>query len=49
MDVPAQWVGSFKNPDTNDPIQAGDMKVVTAVTSAGRNAEWVRARTGHPT
>jgi hypothetical protein len=44
MDVPPQWNNSFKNPDTNNPVQAGDMKVVTVVTSAGRNGDWIRAR-----
>jgi hypothetical protein len=44
MDVPPQWLSSFKNPDANNPVQAGDMTVVTAVTSAGRNGDWIRAR-----
>ena len=44
MDVPPQWADSFKTPDAHDPEQASDMKVVSAVTSAGHKGEWIRAR-----
>jgi hypothetical protein len=35
MEVPAESRGSFSNPDLNNSGQAGDMEMVTAVTSAG--------------
>jgi hypothetical protein len=44
MEVPLEWRGSFSNPDHNDPVQADDMKVVNAVTSAGQGGKNIRVR-----
>ncbi|MDD5384555.1 MAG: HNH endonuclease [Gallionella sp.] len=44
MDVPPQWHNFFKNPDTDNSVQVGDMKVVNMVTSAGRKGEYIKSR-----
>jgi hypothetical protein len=44
MSIPPEWSNSFRNPDTNNAAQADDMKVVTAVSAAGRNGERIRAK-----
>lgn len=44
MEVPAQWRSSFRNPDPNDPVEAADMTVMTAITSAGQSGTAVRVQ-----
>ena len=44
MDVPPQWRGVFRRPDTSEPVQAADMAIVNAVRSAGNNGEEIRVR-----
>jgi len=44
MDVPPQWRGFFKKPDITDPVQAGDMGVVTTVISAGHVGQDIRGK-----
>jgi hypothetical protein len=44
MEMPKEWSDSFKGLDANDRIQTNDMKVVTAVTSAGHNDDWIRTQ-----
>jgi len=44
MDVPLKWNGILKRPDMSDPVQAADMAVVAAVTSAGQNGQEIRTR-----
>jgi hypothetical protein len=44
MEVPLEWRGSLSNPDHSDLVQAEDMKVVNAVTSAGQTGRDIRVR-----
>lgn len=44
MEIPPQWLKSFRPPDVNDPVQASDMIIVNSVVRTTARTDMVKVR-----